>query len=149
MTPRRFDLAVKWRLFRHFETGGDADAARVYRWHIEKRSGARMQAGLATDVWKRSLDDYVSSAEALHAAMVREGFDARHAIPLDVDGELLDGSHRLACALALGAAEVPVVRRPQRVWAPAWDRAWFVSHGMGKEDLERLSRDYAALAVSA
>lgn len=148
VTPRRLDIAVKWRLFRHLHNGGDPDAERLYRWHLWERSGHRMQAGLATDHWKRGIDDYVRSAIGLAHSMAQRGFDGP-SIPIDPDGELLDGSHRLGCALALGLESVPVEHKTRKVWAPAWDLAWFLSHGMSGEDLVRLQADYAALAASA
>lgn len=104
-----------------------------------------MKAGLATDKWKRSVDHFVSSAKALYGAMVHEGFDPRFAVPIDPDGELLNGSHRVACALALGIAEIPVEHRPNYVFAPPWDYEWFVANGMGEGDLERLREDWARL----
>jgi len=106
-----------------------------------------MRAGLATDQWKQSLDDYVASAQALLWSMRERGFDPGRPVPIDLDGELLDGSHRVACALALGIADVPVERRSTLAWAPAWGEAWFVAHGMIGADLERLRRDYAAIGA--
>src|SRR3990167_9448637 len=149
VTPRRFDLAVKHRLFCHLLRGGnDPDAERVYLWHIAKRSGHRIEAGVATDRWKRSLDDYLSSAKALYGAMVREGFDPAFPVPVDPDGEILDGSHRVACALALGIEAIPVVRMSKRVWAPAWGEQWFRDNGLSEAGLERLRQDWKALAGS-
>lgn len=145
VTSRRFDLAVKWRLFSHLRHGGDEDAFRVYCWMIEARSGARMQAGLATDKWKRSIRDYLTSAALLCQSMQDGGFDSSKPIPIDPAGELLDGSHRLACALALNLSEIPISRRDQAVWAPAWGEAWFVDNGMSVSDLQRLRQDWEAL----
>jgi hypothetical protein len=106
-----------------------------------------MAVGLATDAWKRTLDDYVASAGALAASMALRGFLPEEAIPIDPDGELLNGSHRLSCALALGIETVPVERRADRVWAPSWSIDWFRDHGMGEEDLSRLKADWEALTA--
>lgn len=135
------DLAVKWRFFCHFTNRSDNDAERVYRWHIEARSGGRMKAGLSTDRWKLSLDDYVASARRLFESMSTDGFDETQPVPIDPNGELLDGSHRVACALALGIERVPVEEHERFVWAPAWDYGWFVSNGMAHADLARLVSD--------
>ena len=145
VSPRRFDIAVKWRLFRHLRNDNDPDAERIYRWHILKRSGHRMSIGIPTDKWKRSVEHYLSSAKALYGAMVSEGFDPGFPIPIDPDGDLLDGSHRLACALALGIGMVPVERRKTHVFAPAWDRDWFLANGMSVTDLEHIRQDWNAL----
>jgi hypothetical protein len=133
-------LAVKLRLFRHLRSGGDAEAVDLYRWHIERRSGWRMAAGLPTDGWKDALDDYVSAASALFGSMAEKGFDPRHAVPIDPDGELLNGSHRVACALALEIERIPVERHPHRVWAPAWDAEWFRANGLDEATIEALQK---------
>lgn len=97
-----------------------------------------MAAGLSTDGWKDALDDYVSAAAALFGSMAEKGFDPRHAVPIDPDGELLGGAHRVACALALEIERIPVERRPDRVWAPAWDADWFRVYGLGEEAIAGL-----------
>jgi hypothetical protein len=160
ISPRRWDIAVKWRYFRHLtlsepilagseELGPhplcDPDSERLYRWHIQARNGARMAAGLKTDKWKRTVDHYVSSAKALHNAMVHEGFRAEFAIPIDLEGELLGGAHRLACALALGMETVPVQMHQRFAWAPAWGEDDFRNAGMQPADLDRLREDFEAM----
>lgn len=137
------DLAVKWRFFRHLLSGGnDPDAERVYRWHIEERSGARMRAGLATDRWKQSSDDYVRSARWLVLSMREDGFIPFFAVPIDPNGEMLDGSHRVACAIACEAPAVYVERHTRMAWAPPWDLAWFEDRGMRPDDLARMKADW-------
>lgn len=142
--PRRLDIAVKWRLFRHLMCEHFPSAVDLYRWHIEKRSGNRMQAGLATDRWKRSIDDYMVSAQAL-AQSVRDGFDSRFPVPVDNNGDILDGSHRLAAALVAGSIRIPIEPRDTLAWAPAWDRAWFIDNGLPPDQVASLERDLTAL----
>lgn len=140
------DLAVKYRFFRHLLSGGnDPDSERVYRWHIEERSGPRMRLGLATDRWKRTLDHYVEAARELSASMYNNGFNPYYAVPVDENRELLDGSHRVACAIAAEIMAVPVAPSGRRVWAPPWNRAWFVDHNMPAADLARLDSDWNRL----
>ena len=136
---------MKWRLFRHLYGGNDHDAERVYRWHIEERSGHRIRAGLTIDQWKRSLDDYVETAKRLLGSMMMIGFATEDAVPVDPRNELLDGSHRVACALALGIETIPVMPKSRPVWAPAWDLAWFMAHGMKMGDIERLKADWGLM----
>ena len=115
----------------------------VYAWHIDKRIGPRMKAGLVTDNWKRSLDDYYFSAFRLFTSMQEFGFLPNEPVPVDPDGEILGGAHRLACALALGIEDVPVSHSTNKVWAPPWHREWFVEHGM--MDMRRLDEDWAQM----
>lgn len=146
LSPRRLDVAVKWRFFRHLLSGSDSDAEKIYRGTIAARNGARIMAGLTTDGWKSSLDNWVDASKALLASMQENGFIEQHAIPLDKNGELLNGTHRLACALAMGFASVPVWRLPDKeVWAPVWGIEWFRANGMPDAELQRLVNDFEAL----
>lgn len=105
-----------------------------------------MAAGLATDVWKQTIDHYVSAASTLYRSMVQGGFDDRCPIPVDPFGEILNGSHRLACALALDLESVPVDQKNRPVWAPPWGEAWFKDNGLEPRELEaiRWDMDYIA-----
>lgn len=145
VTPRRLDLVVKYLFFLSLHGGNDVNAEKLYVWHIKHRSGSRMEAGLSTDKWKRDLSDYVSSATFLYRSMVETGFDPAFPVPIDADGELLDGSHRLACALALRLEEVPVWQQPRKVWAPAWDCEWFLLNGMEPPEVNKLMEIWKAL----
>ena len=136
---------MKFRFFRHLYGGDDPDSERVYRWHIEERSGPRMRAGLTTDQWKHSLDDHVNSAKELFGSMKMIGFSLEDAVPVDPRGELLDGSHRVACAVALNLKEIYVLPKPNSVWAPPWDLEWFIAHGMKSRDIERLKVDWGLM----
>jgi len=129
-------------MFRHLAGGEDPNAESIYRWHIDKRSGSRMQAGLTTDNWKRNLDDYVMSAKGLLLAMQRDGFSEDHPIPVDPDGEILNGSHRLACALCLKLKVVPVEYSDKHAWAPDWNYGWFLQHGIEISQLQGIMTDF-------
>ncbi len=134
---------MKYRFFQHLLGGEDTGASDIYCWHIKERSGARMAAGFATDQWKRTTDDYISSAKALALSMQDHGYDERYPIPIDADGELLGGAHRLACAIALGIERVPVEPHAnKKVWAPAWGLEWFTNVGVPKEVLRRILADW-------
>lgn len=140
------DLPVKVRLFRHLRGGNDPDAEEIYRWHISQRSGARMAAGLATDRWKRTTQDYLEAAVQLFESMDEKGYDTSWPVEVDRNGELLGGAHRLACAIALEIPHIPVVQYNDRdVWAPPWDFAWFIEAGMDTEGLERTVHDLIEL----
>lgn len=105
-----------------------------------------MQAGLATDHWKKSAEDYVRASKVLATSMGMHGFDTQYPVPIDPHGELLGGAHRVACALVVGCP-VKVQRMQQAAWAPRWDRQWFVTNGMSAADLERLDEDWKALTA--
>jgi hypothetical protein len=108
-----------------------------------------MQAGLATDKWKCSLGDYETAAVSLAASMRSSGFLPTNPIPIDVDGELLNGSHRVACALALGIEQVPFIQENRKAWAPAWDVAWFIKNGMPNTNLMEILSQQRKMLSSA
>lgn len=142
LSPRRLDIAVKWRFFKSLQEN-DTDAERMYRWHIAQRQ----QSGLVDAEKLRgehTLDFYVDAAIALFRSMEEAGFDLEHPIPVDPDMELLGGAHRLACALVLGE-DVYIEPMAQNVWAPAWDLAWFGNAGLGEEDLHRVLSDWKSI----
>lgn len=144
VTPRRYDLAVKWRFFRHLlapENGLiHGPATDNYQWHIWRRQQSNAELGIGMDRGKDTLD-YVYHAEQLFNSM-RDGYNVLYSVPVDRFGELLDGAHRVACAIALGVDEIPIERRPQTAWAPPWDLQWFIDNGMPEADLERLKSDF-------
>lgn len=146
ITPRRIDLAVKWRFFCHLLNGDDPDSERVYRWHIEARKVANAKVNLGMDS-KSGTDQYVTDCHNLISSMQQHGFLPKYAVPIDLDGELLGGAHRVACAVALGIDQVPVSREDRYVFAPSWGFAWFLDNGMPTDDLERLDQDWRALVA--
>jgi hypothetical protein len=86
---------VKWRLCKFLLHGGDSDAIRVYRDHIERRAISNAKLGLGMDS-KRDTDHYIETAAALCASMALRGFIdvPEWRIPVDPNGELLGGAHR-------------------------------------------------------
>lgn len=135
----RLDLVVKHRFFRHLMEGGDPDSERLYRWHIDKRTG-----GIEPGSWKACLDDYVKGCVDLLASMRARGFDPQHPIRFGDNGALMAGAHRIACAHAL---RIPVsVKRVDRPGKSArWDRDAFVMQGVAVPDLQRILDDWKTL----
>lgn len=136
------DLAVKWRYFRHLHGGNDPDAERVYLWHIEARRQANAKQNIGMDQGKFNPDDYLQAAEQLFHSMYENGFDREHAIPVDPDGELLGGAHRLACALVLDE-DVWIEHHQNKVWAPSWGAMWFYQNNCPPDDIKVILHDYA------
>jgi hypothetical protein len=141
VTERRYDIAVKYRFFRHLIEGNDPKSEELYRWHIEARKAANAKINLGMDS-KSGADQYVADCRNLLISMANKGFDPAYAIPIDPDGELLGGAHRLACALALGIDAVPVTRHEQKAWAPAWSADWFVENDINLGDIDRIREDW-------
>lgn len=65
----------------------------------------------------------------------KHGFDPKHPIPVDQRYEILDGSHRLACAALFD------VRPRVEVYgvdSHMYEREWFSKMGFGEEELQRV-----------
>ena len=138
LNPDRLDIAIKWRFFCHLLRGGDFDSERVYRWHIDARTGGNEKGS-----WKRRTEDYVMASKALLASMQSYGFLPSHPIPVGADGMQRDGAHRLACALALG---LDVYVQACDLKAPCgWGRDELLSYGICPTDLKRVEIDWAVL----
>ena len=93
------------------------------------------------DETKYAIEDYIAAIDQLFCSMSEHGFNYYHPIPIDRNGELLDGSHRVACALALGIEKVPVIQHDSKVWAPPWDSVWFFEHGCPMETVKELGEE--------
>jgi len=125
-------------------TGDDPKSEELYRWHLSARKAANAKINLGMD-GKSDTDRYVADCRNLLVSMATRGFDPAGAIPVDPDGEPLGGAHRVACALALGIETVPIERKEQYVWAPAWDMNWFNDNGARSEAMVRIGQDWKAL----
>lgn len=142
---KRLDIPVKWRYFRHLMNDNDPDAERVYMWHIGKRMETNAKAGFGMDTGKQTPRDYIDACRALLKSMQDKGYDKDWPIPVDPNGELLGGAHRLACALALDV-RVWVQHCTTSVTAPSWSYRWFVwLTDMADADRQRLIEDWETL----
>lgn len=105
-----------------------------------------MLNGTPTDGWKLSVEHWVDGCAALMDSMKTNGFLPQHPIPLDKNGELLNGTHRLACAIVLDIREIWVWRLENKeAWAPDWGVEWLVANGFPTEDIKRIAKDFEAI----
>lgn len=142
LVQERLDIAVKWSFFRFLQTGIDPDSEQLYRWHIEKRTG-----GIEKRSWKKTVDDYIWACSNLLWCISRFGFDANYPIRTGKNGWLLDGAHRLACALLLELDVYYVIEN--RDGTAAWGESWFVRNKINPEDLEKIKRTWDNLKQSS
>lgn len=138
--PDRLDLVIKWRYFLNLRDRSDPDANRLYLQHITARTG-----GYEPDGTKPNLAHYVTAARKLHASMSEFGFDLDYPVRFGNNGRLMDGAHRIACALALRIRYVPIERSDKPGRARAWGADFLIAGGMDAADVERVEADYRAL----
>lgn len=132
---------MKWRFAKSL-IGGRRDGEDLYRWMIYERAKDRILAGEPTDGWKMKVDDWVESFEILLDSIYDNGLLAQHAIPIDKNHQLLNGSHRLAAALAWQIKDVYIFDVPKLAWAPPWGMQWFEDHGIDQETKMQLHQDW-------
>jgi hypothetical protein len=110
--------------FRHLLRGNDPDAERLYRWHIWCRDG-----GYEHDGTSRAEFEAVRNSRLLLHSMRARGYDADEPVRVGVNDRLLDGGHRVACALALRLPEIWQVKDPREA-RRTWGIDWFAAHGL-------------------
>ena len=101
-----------------------------------------MVSGMTTDGWKENVEHWILGAKELCDSMYKNGFLPQHAIPIDEDGELLNGAHRVACAIAYSLPAIYTWQVDKKAWAPAWDYKWFKDNGCPSKDLKRIDSDW-------
>lgn len=132
--PQRLDIAVKLLYARQVLGKGDAafasQVATLYRQHILYRTGG-VEPGSAI---KHNVDDYEQGFRQLIAHMAAHGFASHAAIPLAATGQLLNGAHRLAAAIALDIPQIPCFMVPDTTGYD-WGMRWFLQHDFTPADL--------------
>ena len=131
LTPERLDIAVKWRFFKHLVKGNDADSERIYRWHIEERTGGNERRS-----WKCTIEDYITGCKTLLESMLAIRFNPEFPLVYRKNGTLREGAHRLACALLLELDVYYIIVDVEG--KTIWDAYWFMRHGMRSEDLQHV-----------
>lgn len=123
--------------------GGNPESERLYRWHIQERTGGKEPRSE-----KQSVDEYVLACRALLASMQREGFETDFPVVFGSNGRLHDGAHRIACGLALGK-EVTVLVTEKPCRSGDWGKDWLVEHGISDADMQSVLTSWKALEDDA
>ena len=129
----RYDLALRTLTARHLLAGGGADHDIVSWYH-------RMQE-------LRAGKDTFSTFQRLVATIEKEGVSGHYPVGVSSRGELLDGAHRAAVALAMNDYDIAVdVRRGKRL--RPYGREWFRQHGFPDEALAAMDHEVEGLMAS-
>lgn len=88
-----------------------------------------------------SEDKSVSAFAQLFEDLAVHGFDPRYPIEVARDASILDGAHRLACAMTLKTPRMPVriMHLPRRFYTVT--ATWFREHGFSAEEIALLERE--------
>jgi hypothetical protein len=83
----------------------------------------------------------VAAFARLFERIAQDGFAPHCPIDVAQDASILDGAHRLACAMVLDMPSIPlrIVRMPWRFYAVT--STWFAKNGFSADDLARLEQE--------
>lgn len=145
LTPNRLDLATKVALLESLAGPEASFPARLYDAHVAAFSlGDMTEPG---DPSKRGPAAFRAAFMELRDRLARGGFDpARSLIPLASDGTILNGAHRVACALHLG---LPLVGVETGLEPVRYDGAYFHDRGMAEDDLDAMALAHVLRAPDA
>jgi FkbM family methyltransferase len=137
----RLDVSIKLLLAKHILNTSDIEAEQIndiYNRHILQRTQGKEPESLG----KTCLGDYHEQFRQLINSIRSEGFSDEFAIPIDANGRILNGAHRLAAALALQLDQVPVVRMPPSWNGLEWGMGWFLQNGFSPEEINLLLQQW-------
>ena len=140
LSPARLDVMAKYIYALHRAMGVPSGwGHHVYREHL--RVWNRFQEGDQSR--KSSFDDYRLSFDRLIEDLSKKGFnESLGLVPVDRDNAIIDGSHRLAAALAAGT---PVSGVRFNAQAGQYDSEYFRQCGLGSDVLDDMALNYCRL----
>jgi FkbM family methyltransferase len=140
LTPLRLDVVAKYLYAREWCGGGRGGwGEHVYREHLRVWNAFREGDGSG----KNDFADFQASFDALLKGFAGRRFDERLGLlPVGSGDVILDGSHRLAAALAFGC---PVRVARFRAEPPAYDHAYFLERGLDPAVLDDMALEYCRL----
>lgn len=139
LSARRFDVVAKALYVRLRRMSSSAWPETVYREHLRVWSG--FHEGDSSG--KSCFEDFRVPFDALIESMSENGFDSEMGlVPVGDDGLIIDGSHRLGVALALGQY-VGIVRFG--VQPNHYDSEYFRRRGLGVDIADAMALEYCRL----
>lgn len=140
ISSTRLDVLIKYTYLKYKNTTiKDTWSENIYREHIEN-----FNKGIEGDIsGKDNIDKFVESFKKLYLDIRENGFSSSTSlIPIDKNGNIIDGSHRLAICLALNQ-EVYCIRFD--INANIYDYKYFIGNGLDENILEQAILEYIRL----
>lgn len=149
VSSKRLDIVVKYLFARELLESRRNDFKKgiykdLYIRHILMRTlGVEPIDKFSLEVaqQKNTVDDYVNSFKNLIKSISENGFDSSFPVPIDKQGQLGNGAHRLAAAVALNQSVF--IQDIDRGFG--WDFDWFNKQGFSVEDKQRILRGFVEL----
>lgn len=133
----RFDLLAKLDYLKNIEYADKSDwSERVYLEHIKAFNSFNEQDG--SD--KNSAKKFINNFNELYESIKRQGFNKDISIiPIDNNGIIIDGAHRLACSIILG---LDVYCWVTNISAKNYSYQYFLNRGFSQEYVDYLILQY-------
>lgn len=137
--PKRIDLVVKYFYIEAVIENKNIDLAKeMYCRHIEAFSGGTFSE--MGDASKDSFEKYISVFNKLIKSFKEDGYDCNKSIiPIGKNNELIDGSHRVACA-AYFNQKIRVIKFPKI--SINYDYKYFKRRFLEEDYLELMAEKY-------
>ena len=144
LTSRRFDVIAKYLYVKNYVNRGLSDHWKdLYLEHIKVFNGYVESDGSG----KVGPDGFIDSFNSLIESIRDNGLSGECIIPRGESGDILDGAHRLACALYFGL-KVDVVDVEFSSVDFSFNQDYFQEGGMSDIFLDEMALEYAKLKSS-
>ena len=141
LTSGRFDVIAKYLYVKNYVNRGRSDRWReLYLEHVKIFNGYVENDGSG----KVGPESFVNSFDALIESIRGNGLSEDCIIPRGGSGDILDGAHRLACALYFGL-QVDVVDVEFSSADFSFNQDYFEERGMSESYLDEMALEYAKL----
>ena len=139
ITFKRLDLVVRYLYAKDILARcGNNDILSLYKRNCLMRTGGIEPVNEHGISVKNSIGDYITQFKELIASLQEKGYDKNYPIPMQTNGCLANGAHRIAAAAALEMdVEVQYVERGCKI-----DFDWFVENGFSTEDKMRILKGF-------
>lgn len=133
----RFDIFAKYIYAKYRKNSVPEDwAEKVYLAHIKVFNGFVENDNSN----KIGSDSFINEFNALLDSISANGFDPKTSIiPVDSDGVIIDGAHRVAASL-LSGADVQISKL--KTHAPSYNYEYFLKNGLSKDFCDHIALEY-------
>ena len=132
----RYDTLIRYQVVNSYLNNGSKDIEKYFSYYDT------MQKERVNRNSRLQFEELIKSVE-------RKGYQSdKHPLTLDTNGLLVDGSHRLACALALGVDKLPVKFSTEIKGPTNYGKDWFLKRDFSSDLINRLDYQLNEILIS-
>tara|TARA_R100000951_G_scaffold116507_2_gene128674 strand:+ start:239 stop:2218 length:1980 start_codon:yes stop_codon:yes gene_type:complete len=147
LTHRRFDIVAKlmYAAFREAKIKSDF-GEEVYKEHLRAFTEGKFTE--YDNPEKNSYEKYLSMFDDILDSIRDNGFDSRFPVPIDLGGNLLNGSHRISACILHGKTPKSFETTDPRAGQAVCDSSYFRYAGLPEKYLDAMATEYAKIKSS-